>query len=261
MFKKIVTILILLISFLFISPRINADVFAAVCKDKSPVSAPTLTSAVAQGNSVTLTWVEGWGPITHYLVSYGRSETVMEYGSQNIGGPGTTSYTVGNLETGVKYYFKVRPVNGCKPGKFSNKIPATIGTSKTASTEGKPNLSIYKSVLGTSATASTEAEPTANPAVSPETNTDVKKCEGCVSWPFLIAEVALLVAYFSYSKKYPALKYAYSIIIPIAIGVAFWGINYGCALKGFACKYFLPLNIIVFMTLITIYKNKYLSRL
>lgn len=261
MSKKIITILVLLFTFLFVSPWMNGEALAQVCKDKSPVSAPTLTSAVAQGNSVTLTWVEGWGPITHYLVSYGRSETVMEYGSQNIGGHGTTSYTVGNLQTGVKYYFKVRPVNGCKPGKFSNKVPATIGTSKIGTTDGKPNLSIYKSVLGTTTTATAEAEPTIVPNSTEEGNLNLKKCNGCIGWPLLIAEIALLIAYFSFSKKFPALKYAYSIIIPIAIGMAFWGINYGCPLKGFACKYFLPLNIIIFMASITVYKNKYLNRL
>lgn len=260
--KKNATILVLLLTFLLFSPHIGETALAQaqVCKDKSPVSAPTLVSAVAKGNSVTLTWVEGWGPITNYLLAYGLTETTIEYGSPNIGGQGTTSYTVGDLQTGVKYYFKVRPVNGCKPGKFSNKLSATIGSNSVGTVTNKPKLSIYKSVLGTSATASPAAEPTETPTPTTTVNTENTKCESCISWPLIIAEIALLTTYFIFVKKFPALKYVYSVAIPVVIFLLFWKVNQGCSLKGFSCKYFLPLDVIIFMVFVTIYKNRFLNR-
>jgi hypothetical protein len=48
-----------------------------------------------------------------------------------MGGQGTTSYTVGNLATGKKYYFVVRAGNGCTPGTFSNELSAVAGETPT----------------------------------------------------------------------------------------------------------------------------------
>jgi hypothetical protein len=49
------------------------------------------------------------------------------YGNPNVGGQGTTSYTVGSLSPGKRYYFTVQAVNGCSPGGFSNEISAVSG--------------------------------------------------------------------------------------------------------------------------------------
>lgn len=100
---------------------------APVCNDTKPGGAPTLTGAVPGTNSVTLTWTTATGPLTYYLATYGTSPGAQTYGNPNIGGPGTTSYTVSGLSGGATYYFKVRAGNGCKPGDFSNELSATPG--------------------------------------------------------------------------------------------------------------------------------------
>jgi hypothetical protein len=98
------------------------------CYDSAPGSTSTLTSAIANGsNKITLTWTDAANPVTRYLISYGLASGKYIYGSPNVGGQGTTSYTVGSLSSGNKYYFVVQAINGCAPGNFSNELSATAG--------------------------------------------------------------------------------------------------------------------------------------
>jgi len=96
-----------------------------VCSDSIPGGAPVLLSAVPGVNRVTLTWSKAADPVSYYLIAYGFSSGNYIYGNPNVGGAGTTSYTVGNLSGGVTYYFVVRAGNGCAPGPFSNELSAT----------------------------------------------------------------------------------------------------------------------------------------
>jgi len=95
------------------------------CSDTKPASAPTLQSAARGTNRVTLTWSEASDPVTYYLVTYGTLPGAQTYGNPNVGGKGTTSYTVSGLSAGKTYYFRVRAGNGCMPGDFSNELSAT----------------------------------------------------------------------------------------------------------------------------------------
>lgn len=253
--QKFFTIFVLVFFYLFFTPQALNVVNAVICKDKSPASAPILISAVAGNDSVTLTWTEALDPLTYYLVAYGRTATEIEYGSPNVGGKGTTTYTVGGLVRGVKYYFKVRPVNGCKPGKFSNKLSATPGFIR-GSVTNTPNLSIYKSVQGASisATSPTEAE-VKIPVPQIITSEEPPKCLTCVSWRLLIVEAILLVLYFYLAGKFTFLKQIFSIAIPIVTHILFWKFNQQCSLKEFSCKYFVPLEVIIFMIILIAYKS------
>lgn len=101
---------------------------AAGCYDSPPGSTPQLISATANGSSqIVLTWTIATNPVTNYLVSYGLASGQYIYGNPNVGGQGTTSYTVGSLSPGKKYYFVVQAVNGCTPGSFSNEVSTTAG--------------------------------------------------------------------------------------------------------------------------------------
>lgn len=104
------------------------------CTNPPPGSAVQLTSAESSGDhTITLTWVGASNPVTYYLLSYGLSSGNYIYGVPNVGGQGTTSFTVGGLTTGKKYYFVVRAGNGCTPGNFSNELSAVVGITPTPS--------------------------------------------------------------------------------------------------------------------------------
>jgi len=95
-----------------------------VCNDSKPVSAPILISTTKGTNSVTLTWSKALNPVTYYLVAYGTSSNNLQFGNPNVGNQDTTSYTVKNLSGGTTYYFKVKAVNNCMPGDYSNELSA-----------------------------------------------------------------------------------------------------------------------------------------
>lgn len=98
------------------------------CTDGTPNGAPMLKSAVANSSGqITLTWTEVSDPVSYYLVAYGTESKKYIYGNPNVGGKGTTSFTVGNLANGTTYYFVVRAGNGCAPGSFSNEVSAVVG--------------------------------------------------------------------------------------------------------------------------------------
>jgi len=101
---------------------------SGACLDPPPGSTVQLLTATSFGDtSVVLTWADASNPVTYYLVSYGVSAGNYIYGNPNVGGQGTTSYTVGSLTKGTTYYFAVRAGNGCTPGAYSNEFSATPG--------------------------------------------------------------------------------------------------------------------------------------
>ena len=256
--RKFFVVFILLFSFFFFAPQALNQVSANHCTDPKPNSAPILTGAVAGEDSVTLTWIEAQDPVTYYLVAYGRSKTEIEYGNPNVGGRGTTTYTVGNLARGVKYYFKVRAVNGCKPGKFSNKLSAIPGFRQSVS--NTPNLSIYKTVQGASISATPTIEAGVEvPVPLAIASKESSKCLTCVGWELLMLEAILLVSYLYLASKFTFLRQIFSIAIPIAIYILFLRINGECLLNTFTCKYFLHLNVIIFIVIVIVFKNKYIS--
>ncbi len=97
------------------------------CNSTVP-QAPVLSSAVASGvNQVVLTFADSPDPVSHYLVAYGTASQDYQYGNQNIGPQGTTTYTVNALSSGTTYYFVIKAINGCMPSGSSNELSATPG--------------------------------------------------------------------------------------------------------------------------------------
>lgn len=254
-------VVILLFCFLLGSISLNKG-YAISCKNERPQIAPVLLSAQARDKSVVLTWQEAADPVTHYLVAYSRNEIDIEFGNPNVGPKGTTTYTVNELTNGVKYYFKVRGENGCKPGKFSNKLSAIAGYPNGITTSRQPNLSIYKTVEGATDSADTQdIEDEKAPPPAPLTTIEGQSldCTACVGLKMLGLELLLLISFFYFAKRYKMIKRIYSILIPLFLYLIFQRINGACPNDNFWCEYFPQLNVIVFMAFIIIYKNKYLN--
>ena len=106
-----------------------------VCSASKPGSAPSLLFAAPGNNSVTLTWSKAASPVTKYLVAYGTTSDATQYGNPSVGGANTTFYTVGSLSGGTRYYFKVKAINDCTPGDFSNVLSA-VSTGAVITTTG-----------------------------------------------------------------------------------------------------------------------------
>ncbi len=141
------------------------------CKDSAPTGAPMLRSAVSSGaNRITLTWTEAADPVSYYLVAYGTAPGQYTYGNPNVGGRGTTSYTVGSLVNGATYYFVIRAGNGCAPGSYSNELTAVAGGTAQAPT----------------ATPRTTSKPTAPPPAP--TQTDIPTPTPILLVPTLVAD-------------------------------------------------------------------------
>lgn len=108
---------------------------APACTATKPGSAPTITNTVNGDNSITLTWSKAKDPFTHYLVAYGTSSGSIEYGNPNVGNADTTSYTIRGLSGGTRYYFKIKAINDCMPGDWSNEVSSIpVGETRTVFT-------------------------------------------------------------------------------------------------------------------------------
>ena len=97
-------------------------------------TAPQGVAAAAHDQSVTLTWTpstsDGGSPVTGYDVYEGTTpggESTTPVNATPIS-PTTTSYTVGTLNNGTKYYFTVKAVNGVGTSAASTEASATPAT-------------------------------------------------------------------------------------------------------------------------------------
>jgi len=95
------------------------------CNDEKPNSIPTLTRALVSGNGqITLFWTKANGPVSNYQISYGTSSNAHQFGIPSFGDANTTTMDIKELTPNARYFFKVKALNGCKPGEFSNEISA-----------------------------------------------------------------------------------------------------------------------------------------
>lgn len=167
---------------------------APTCSNTPPASAPTLISAVASVNNVALTWLPAGNPVSYYLVAFGTASGSYVYGNSNVGGKGTTNYTISGLSGGTTYYFVVRAGNGCAPGPFSNELAAT----PTGGFLTGPPAGFAPGVLGV-ATPEAQLTATTSEALSMTKSGEIKGkqvvaiCQVCFWWPILLGEIAALL--------------------------------------------------------------------
>lgn len=196
----------------------QASTSTSVCNDAVPGGSPVLTSATGGVNSVTLAWIPAPGPVTYYLVTYGTTPGAQTYGNPNIGGPGTTSYTVNGLSGGTTYYFSVRAGNGCMPGPFSNELSAKAGGVALAG----PATGFGAGVLGTSTQSLSESSPSVKGEVE-GLKTQTSVCRQGLWWQILLIEIIILSFLYKirnkkiHSKKHILIDLVVAVVIYILL--------------------------------------------
>ena len=93
------------------------------CASKQPAFAPNLfqISTTASVATVYFTPVIG---ATGYVVSYGNTSAADQYNAtfDSSNTSGVTSFQIGSLAENTTYFFKVRGMNGCAPGDWSQTL-------------------------------------------------------------------------------------------------------------------------------------------
>lgn len=226
------------------------------CTDQAPAGAPTLLSATASLNSVTLVWSEASDPVSYYLIAYGQSPGKYLYGNPSVGGKGTTSFTIANLSGGIPYYFVVRAGNGCTPGPFSNELSAVpLGGFIMGIAQG-----FSPGVLGE---ATEPAKIEGNVKGVSEDSTSPKPCTDCIWWPIILAQIIISLAYFYMLRKYKSLRiFVFGLIIPTLAYLIFIISNRPCLtnyffgdFQNFFCRFFLILDFMAFILIYSLQKK------
>jgi hypothetical protein len=183
------------------SGSVLGAISAPTCNDTAPKGAPILTGVIAGTNSATLTWLPAPAPVSYYLVAYGTSSGKYLYGNPNIGGPGTTSYTITNLSPNTTYYFVVRAGNGCAPGSFSEELSVVPQGIILPANQSPPGF--QPGILGEIIEEPTPALPT----------TTAVEANSCQHNPMLFL-ISLIVFAFSFFLYF---KLRLKLILPILI--------------------------------------------
>ncbi len=92
------------------------------CTASTPISSPELYSATRNGTSVALSFSPIAGSYTGYNISYGYLENQEIFSVIHPVSSSSTaiSYTINSLDPYTQYYFRVRAMNDCVPGPWSN---------------------------------------------------------------------------------------------------------------------------------------------
>lgn len=158
---------------------------------------------------MTLNWISAPDPVTYYLIAYGTVSGNYPFGSPNISGKQTTTYTINQLTTGQTYYFVIRAGNGCAPGpSFSNELAVflpfpILGNLITPTLTPAPLPTPTPTLL-----PPPSPTPFQNPAINQILGTATySACDQCFAWPILIAQLIILLIIFrvfSWERKLTA---------------------------------------------------------
>lgn len=254
----ILGIITFFLSFFVFFPQESYAVRTLRCNEVDPGSAPTITSVNTEGTAVTLTWTSAIDPVTHYTLAYGPTKEQLIYGAPNIGGREATTFTVQELSSGQRYYFRIRAVNNCEPGDFSDTVSVVVGVGNQTKLE-IPRLSFYKQVkTATEASKHTEKEKKGMTVLGTKTS---PCANNCMSLPLLAGELTTLLFYFWLAHKVRFVKPVFAFIIPVLFYLFFLSINKNCSSYFFFCEYFGTLSLIMFILIQLVQKQLFMHKI
>jgi len=123
-----------------ISPRVSfAD---DNCSYETPTDAPNLYQVSYSSTSATLYFAQPASTFTGYVISYGLTSSADAYSTTvNMGKlDGAVKYVVNDLFPKTNYFFKVRAINNCSYGPWSQTLSTNIKGAGSIPETGPNNL-------------------------------------------------------------------------------------------------------------------------
>lgn len=95
------------------------------CALNSP-DEPDLNEAKSMGtDSIKIYYDDADGDVNHYELKYGLAKDNYEWSVDDIGGKNDEAYTIKLLKPNTTYYFKIRAINDCGKGDWSDEVSET----------------------------------------------------------------------------------------------------------------------------------------
>ena len=101
------------------------------CNNSVTTGKPDLFEIRTTKNSATLYFAPPVMPYSNFYIAYSQKPNVWQYGVQFDQGSsgGVLKYTINKLNPKTKYYFMIRPGNGCMAGNWGNTMTAITTSS------------------------------------------------------------------------------------------------------------------------------------
>lgn len=128
----------------------------------------SLLPKAVNGNEVRLNWLKV-DNADRYTVAYGVSSGNYIWGWPDAGN--VDHFTVGNLNSGVRYYFAVRGVNDCMPGPWSQEWSYVAGGGNATGGSYVLGSSTYNNQLAQVQNENVQNPVNTNPYVAPQAQT------------------------------------------------------------------------------------------
>jgi len=99
---------------------------APQCGDSVTTGSPDLFEIRTTKNTATLYFAPPSMPYSNFYIAYTRRLDIWEYAVQYNQGysPGVLQYSINALQPNTKYFFIIKPGNGCNTGNWSNTLSA-----------------------------------------------------------------------------------------------------------------------------------------
>lgn len=112
----------------------NSGSSVQTCSALKPIGSPYLFQVDRTKETATMHFAPSQHPYDRFVMSFGTDENAEGYNATATlsESSGAITYDVYYLKPGQTYYFKVRAMNNCEPGDWSNVVRAT-GVSATSS--------------------------------------------------------------------------------------------------------------------------------